>query len=116
MKTLLKLIVVGLMLNALWRLGSAYVSFYEFRDSVRLEAVRSKSDDVLRQKILELASTYNLPVAEEDITIRREEHHTYVESPYTALVPVLPGYKYQWPFKVDVDAYVIVPPTDLVRP
>jgi len=116
MKTVLKLIVVGLMLNALWRLGSAYVSFYEFKDSVRIAALGSKSDDVLRQRILELASTYDLPVAEEDIIIRREEHHTYVESPYTAAVPVLPGYKYQWPFKVDVDAYVIVPPTDLVRP
>ena len=116
MKVVIKLIIVGLMLNALWRLGSAYVSFYEFRDSVRIAALGSKSDDVLRQKILELASTYDLPVAEEDITIRREEHHTYVESPYTASVPVLPGYKYQWPFKVDVDAYVIVPPAELARP
>ena len=58
MKTVLKLIVVGLMLNALWRLGSAYVSFYEFKDSVRIAALGSKSDDVLRQRILELASTY----------------------------------------------------------
>jgi hypothetical protein len=116
MKTVLKLIIVGLMLNALWRLGAAYVSFYEFRDSVRIAALGAKSDDVLRQKIVELASTYDLPLAEEDIIIRRDDHHTYVESSYTASVPVMPGYKYQWPFKVEVDAYAIVPPPDLVRP
>jgi hypothetical protein len=114
MKIVLKLVIVVLMINALWRLGAAYVSFYEFKDSVRLAAMREgQSDDVLRQKILELASTYGVPLAEEDITIRRAEHHTYVEGSYTAAVAVLPGYKYQWPLKVDVDAYVIVPPAEL---
>jgi hypothetical protein len=113
-KTVLKLIVVGLMMNALWRLGTVYVSFYEFKDSVRLAAMREgQSDDVLRQKILELASTYDVPLAEEDIAIRREQHHTYVESDYKTRVKVFPGYEYEWPFKVDVDAYVIVPPAEL---
>jgi hypothetical protein len=119
-KTVLKLIVVVLMINALWRLGAAYVSFYEFKDSVRLAAMaQGQSDDILRQKILELASTYGVPLAEDDIAIRRDQHHTYVETSYKAVVAVLPGYKYEWPFKVDVDAYVIVPPDesrDLARP
>jgi len=119
-KALLKLVVFVLMANALWRVGSAYASFYRFRDSVRAAAMdQRQSDDRLRQKILELASTYDLPLAEEDILIRRDEHHTFVDSSYTTPVAVLPGYAYRWPFTLEVDAYMIAPPpplNDLGRP
>jgi hypothetical protein len=107
-KAILKLIAVVLIANALWRVGSAYASFYRFKDSVRAAAMdQRQSEDHLRQKILELASMYDVPLTEEAITIRREQGHTIVESPYTTPVAVLPGYEYQWPFSVDVDAHVI---------
>ena len=96
MKAILKLVVVVLMANALWRVGSAYVSFYRFRDSVRAAAMdQRQSDDRLRQKILELASMNDVPLSEEAIAIRREEHHTYVDGSYKTPVAVLPGYEYQ---------------------
>ena len=114
MKTLLKLIVMALMANAIWRVGSAYASFYKFKDSVYAAAMEEgKSVDELREKILELASTYDLPLTAETLTIRREVHRTIVEGSYTKRVNVLPGYEYQWPFTVDIDAYVIVPPVKL---
>jgi hypothetical protein len=110
-KTIVKLIVVVLIANALWRLGSAYTSFYRFKDSVREAAMdQARSEDDLRLKIVELASTYDLPLTPEAITIRRELHHTFVEGSYTMPVAVLPGYQYPWAFSVDVDAFVIVPP------
>ena len=34
MKTLLKLVIVALLANALWRIGSAYATFYKFTDAV----------------------------------------------------------------------------------
>lgn len=111
MKAILKLIVVVLMANALWRIGSAYTSFYKFKDSVRAAAMdEGKSEDDLRQKILELASTYDVPLTAEAITIRREQRQTVVESSYTTPVAVLPGYEYQWPFSLVVDAFPIGPP------
>ena len=114
MKAILKLIVVVLIANALWRIGSAYTSFYKFKDSVRAAAMdEGKSEDDLRQKIVELASTYDVPLTAEAITIRREPHHTAVEGSYTTPVAVLPGYEYQWPFSLDIDAYPITPPTRL---
>jgi hypothetical protein len=33
-----------------------------------------------------------------------------VKTSYTSPVAILPGYEYQWPFSVDVDAYVIAAP------
>jgi hypothetical protein len=114
MKAVLKLIVVVLMANALWSVGSAYASLYKFKDSVYAAAMEEgKSVDDLREKILELASTYDLPLTAETLTIRREVHRTTVEGSFTKPVAVLPGYEYAWPFTVDIDAYVIVPPVKL---
>src|SRR5882724_6310109 len=105
------------MANALWRIGSAYVSFYRFKDSVRFAAMDlRKSEDALRTNILELASTYDVPLAEDAITIRREAQHTLVGGSYTTPIAVLPGYEYKWPFSVDIDAYAAVPPSDLTKP
>jgi hypothetical protein len=118
-KRLIKLIVVVLIANALWRIGSAYVSFYRFKDSVRFAATDlRKSEDDLRTNILELASTYDVPLAEDAISIRREAQHTLVETSYKTPIAVLPGYEYQWPFRVDIDAYAPVPPgtNDAARP
>jgi hypothetical protein len=104
-KVLIKLIVTGLILNALWRVGAAYASFYEFKDAVRAAAMDpAKSEDDLRQKIVELASSYDVPVAADAIEIHRESQHTVVETAYTAPVALLPGYVYPWRFNVDVDA------------
>ena len=95
-----------------------------------VEALRTRVEPLVRglfperhaevvEQLMELASTYDVSLTEEAITIRREPQHTFIESSYIAPVAVLPGYEYQWPFKMDVDAYVIAPPAglnDLARP
>ena len=120
MKTLFKLVVVALMANAIWRVGVAYSSFYKFKDSVYAAAMQEGlTDEQLRQKIVELASTYDVPLTADGITLQREQNHTVVLGSYSTPVAVLPGYDYQWPFDVNVDAYVVAPPTrrnDLVKP
>jgi hypothetical protein len=119
-KAIFKLIVIALLANALWRVGSAYTTFYKFKDSVYAAAMQEGSTEgELRQKIVELASTYDLPLADEDLTVTHDPHHTAVEGSYKAPVAILPGYDYPWPFHVDVDAYPIAPPTrrgDLLKP
>ena len=77
---------------------------------------QSQSEDRLRQKILELASMYDVPLTEEAVTIRRDQRHTFVEGSYISPVAVLPGYEYQWPFSMAVDAYVIDLPPSLDEP
>jgi hypothetical protein len=119
-KTLVKLIVVALFANALWRVGSTYATFYKFKDSVTEAATQEgTAEDDLRRKIVELARTYDVPLTAPAITITREAQHTSVQASYTKPVAVLPGYEYPWPFTVDIDAYPIVTPTrrgDLIKP
>lgn len=119
MKTLIKLAIVALLANALWRLGTTYSSYYRFKDSVYSVIMQlGRSDDDLREKIAELATTYDVPLNAEDITIRREENHVVVEGSYKKAVGLLPGYEYPWGFNVSVDAYVTAPPrlNELPRP
>ena len=120
MKIILKLILVAVLANALWRVGSAYATFYKFKDSVTATAAGEPgTEDELRQRIAELAATYDLPLKADDITVTRDPHHTAVEGSYKKPVTLFPGFDYQWPFSVDVDAYVIAPPTrrgDLIKP
>ncbi len=112
-KAAIKLILVVLMANAIWRAGSAYISYYRFQDAVKDMAIHSKdmSDDQMKAKVIELAAAYDEPLAAEAIAVRRAEHHTFIEGSYTKLVTVLPGYDYAWPFSLNVDGEVIAPVT-----
>ena len=120
MKILLKLVVVALLANALWHVSMAYMTSYRFKDAVLGAALQEGiTEDELRQKVVDLAGTYSVPLTAEGVTIGQEEHHTTVEGSYALPVAVVPGYEYRWPFTMSVDAYVVTPPVrrgDLIKP
>jgi hypothetical protein len=105
-KTLVKLAIVALVANAAWQTVNAYWPHYKFREAVRSTAQYrgERSDAQLRARILELAATYDVPLADEDLTVRREQSRTIVEASYVRPVDLAPGYTYRWPFKLFVDA------------
>lgn len=104
-KLILKLAVVALVANASWRVGGAYVSHYKFTDSVQQAALfrGNKTDDVLRQRIFALASDFDIPVTDSDLTLTTLEHHTVVDGNYTRIIELVPGYKYPWEFTFHID-------------
>jgi hypothetical protein len=106
LKLLIKLAIVVLIANAAWRLGSAYVTFYRFKDAVaeiaQFGAQRSAAD--LHQRVGDLASQYGLPLSDDAFTVRRDErNHTYVDGSYVQPVELLPGYRRPWTFTLHVD-------------
>ncbi len=108
-RLLIKLAIAALIVNASWRVGSAYASFYRFKDSVAETAQygRLKNDEALRARIVELAGTYDIPIDEDAIAVRRENNHTYVTGSYKKIIEVVPGYQYAWPFTLNVDTFRI---------
>jgi hypothetical protein len=107
MKLLLKLVIAALIANATWHIGSAYLTYYRFKDAVEQTVLfgEQKTRDQLRRAVLDLANQYDVPLSDDNLTIRRDErHHTYVDGSYTEVIDVLPGYQYPWEFtwKVDV--------------
>ena len=105
MKTLLKLVVVALMANAAWHLSSAYLSFYRFRDAVNETALfgAAKSDADVRQRVLELAQEFDIPITEDNFTVSHENHHTTINGEYTNPIDLLPNYHVPWKFTLNVD-------------
>ena len=104
-KLILKLAVVALIANASWRVGSAYVAHYKFEDAVQQAALfrGNKTDDVLRRRIFELASDFDIPVTDDDVMLTTDEHHTIVDGDYTRVIELVPGFKYPWEFTFHVD-------------
>ena len=119
-KTIIKLAVVALLANGIWRVGSAYLSFYRFKDAVDEMALHSKGKTVeeLKDKVLDLAASYDEPIDAEGLSVRREDPHLIVEGAYKKRVLLAPGFEYAWPFTLHVDEMVIasVKLRDLANP
>ena len=111
MKLLIKLAIAALIVNAAWRLGSEYTTHYRFADSVTEAALDfEQSESLLRQRVLEIAAEYGVPLGDDAFTIRRENRHTYVEGTYVKPILFFPGYQRDWTFNFAADGYLIVPP------
>jgi hypothetical protein len=108
-RLLIKLAIAALVVNAAVRVGSAYTSFYRFKDSVSetVQYGHLKSDEALRQRVGELARTYDVPLTGEDITVERRNSHTLVTGSYKKAIEVVPGYRYEWPFTLDIDIFTL---------
>jgi len=114
-KFVIKLVIVALLANAAWRVGNAYLAFYRFNDALaqasQFDAGKSAAD--LRQKVLELADQYDVPLAEDGFTVTRDEHRTRIKGQFKEDIQLFPNYTYPWPFQFDVDTVnpmMLLPP------
>ena len=108
MKLLLKLAVVAVLANGTYHVMLAYVSHYKFIDAVEQTAQYDSgtSLDRLRDRVVELAGEYDLPITENDFTIKREDTHTIVDGSYNRPIELFPGYVHGWAFAFHTDTFV----------
>ena len=105
-KLLIKLAVVALIANATWRVGIGVhdaLQVHRFRSADRRCSAGSRPTSELRARVFEIASDFDIPVTEEDVSLRTEDHHTMVDGSYMREIEVFPGYKYPWPFEFHID-------------
>lgn len=105
MKTVIKLLVAALIVNATARLGMSAWMQYQFRDSVQ-ELVLFGSTETpaqLKQEIMEEAADQGVPVVDEDVMVDRQGMLTTAEATYVDEIEIFPRYIYPmtWTFKVD---------------
>lgn len=105
MRTILKLVVVALLANAAWHLFSAYAPNYKFQDGIQYAAQNrgQLSDDVLKDRIMDLAAQFEVPVTAADVTVTHTDKHTLVDVAYVRPIELAPGFRYPWPFSFHVD-------------
>lgn len=112
-KLLIKLAIVALVANAAWHIMAAYTSYYKFKDAVQQTTLfgNDKSLEQIKTRVLSLASDYDLPISEDDLTVKREQLHTTVEGSYTKTIDLLPGYAHPWTFQFHTDTFSEAPVT-----
>jgi hypothetical protein len=104
-RTILKLAVVALLANAVWHLFAAYSPNYKLQDSIQYAAQNrgQLTDDALKDKILDLAGQYEVPVTAADVSVTHLDTHTIVDLSYVRPIELAPGFKYPWSFSMHVD-------------
>jgi hypothetical protein len=112
-KLLIKLAIVAVVANVAWHVMSAYTAYYKFTDAVQQTTLfgNDKTVDQLKARVLSLASDYDLPIAEDDVTVKREQLHTTVDGSYTKRVDLLPWYSHPWTFEIHTDTFSEAPIT-----
>ena len=100
-----KLAIVALVANAMWHVFVVYSADFRFKDAVQSTAQYrgEKTDAEVRGRILELAAQFDVPITNEDLSVRSEGGHTFVEASYVRRVDLVPGFTYPWPFTVHLD-------------
>ena len=111
MKTLVKLALLAIVANATWHVFTVYSAHWKFLDSIQYAAQfrGDKSDEQVRQEIIELASQADLPIDEGQLTVTRVETRTTVNTAYTRVIELFPGFTSPGPFKGPVEAYTTAP-------
>jgi hypothetical protein len=106
MKLLIKLAITALLANAMFRVGTEYVVHYKFRDLVREAAMfQAKSEDDLRDRVIEIANANGVPQSVDKFTVRRNGRQSIINGTYTKKIEVVPGFPIDWKFDWDIDAY-----------
>src|SRR5258706_8899479 len=111
MKTIIKLLIVIAIINAVARVGLAAAKYYQLKDQsqqlVTFGGNTSPGD--LQNHILGRATALQLPLGFDDITVTRDGLQTTAQAAYTQPVRVFPHSKYSIPFSFTVPALYLGP-------
>jgi hypothetical protein len=106
-RNLIRLVVVLLIANALYRFVPVYLHHYQFKDAVAEAArfSRDRSDAELVDRVMQLAERYQIPLDREAVQVTRDKQTTYINLAYQEVIEWVPTYKRPMPFTVAVDGW-----------
>ncbi len=107
MKSLIKILIAVVIVNALYRCGTVALAYYQLKDEAQQMVLFSQGQTVseLSQQILDEAAKRSVPLQEEGLTVRREGARTVAEAAYTQSVELFPRYFYPVKLSFTVEAY-----------
>src|SRR5262245_3728536 len=106
MKTIIKLILIGIILNGVGRAGLAAWNYYELRDAAQ-QAVTfgaQSQPTEIRNEILRKAQELALPVPPDNVKVSRNGIRTQADLSYTQVIEVFPRVRYPMDLSFKVDA------------
>lgn len=114
MKTLIKLLVAIVVINACARAGLAAKHYYQLKQAAQ-EAVlfgAEVSPEDIHEQILVKATTLRLPLEPKNLVVQRNGGRTWAEVAYRETVEYFPGQKHSVDLSFAVEGYsmVLAPP------
>jgi len=109
MKTVIKLIIAAALINAVARGAWAQWNYYQLKDSAQqlLTFDLDASTDQLESAILQKAMELDIPVAADDVTVKREGNRSSATVSYTQPIEFFPKYVYPMKYTFAVDTLAI---------
>ena len=117
MKTLFKLVIAILVLNAAVRGALAMWQYYQFKDAAQqvvLFGQRSEPEQI-QADILARATEMSVPVRPDDVKVSRDGARTVAQGSYIQPVQFFPNYPYPVKFTFIVDAINVTAPSGTGR-
>src|SRR6185503_3438069 len=107
MKTVIKLIIAAVLVNAAYRSGSVFLKYYQYKDETQQMILFGQAETIpaLTSQILAEAMKRDVPLNEDGITVTRQGMRTVAEVAYTEAVEVFPRYVYPVAFSFNAEAY-----------
>ena len=107
LRNFIRLAVLLLIANALYRFVPVYLHHYQFKDAVAEAArfSRDRSDAELVDRVMLLAERYQIPLDREAVQVTRDKQTTSINLAYQAMIEWVPTYKRPMPFTVSVDSW-----------
>ena len=113
MKTIIKLLIVLVFLNAAVRCGVVAWDYYQLKDAAQQAVVfgGGATPAQVREEIMKKAAELEVPLTEEGLDVRREGTRTYAIASYTQPVEYFPSKVYPVQLSFQVDALAVKPTT-----
>jgi hypothetical protein len=107
MKTILKLLIALVILNAVARGAGAAWSYYQFRDAAAARVLfgGAASTTDLHNQILTRAGEFGVPVAPGNVNVQRAGARTWADVAYTQPIEFFPRYIYPVELSFTVDTF-----------
>jgi hypothetical protein len=110
MKTILKLLIAAIVVNAAFRAGIAAVHYYQFKEAAQqavLFGATARTSDI-HSLIVERGMALNLPVEPGNVSVQRQAGRTWAEAWYKQNVELFPNQEYPIDFSFSVEAHSMV--------
>ena len=109
MKTIIKLLIVLVIINALVRAGIAASNYYRLKDAAQqiITFNPRTAPTELQTQIMNRARELEVPVAPENISVQREGPRTTADAKYVQPVELFPNYIYPVNLSFRVEALSI---------
>ena len=120
MKTIIKLLITAVFLNALYRTGVEAMRYYEFKDAAYQIALFGgfDSEGTLHTRVVQRAADLKVPIAPEQITVRRADgQRVTIAAEYDQPVELFPRFTRSAKLSFNVEAYATraATPSDITK-